>query len=89
MDRSHCKGLSRGRAWFPVFVWDTASPCSAVTRKRRANKGFSDGLCMLSTLFSPEGRGSCHGYSKSWPGKRGMRSWRGNGLCEMRSLRPC
>lgn len=69
MDGSHCKGQNRGRAQFPVFVWDTASPCSAVTWKRRANKGFSDGLCMLSTLFSLDGRGSCHGFSKSWPGE--------------------
>lgn len=51
-----------------LFVWDSASPCSAVTRKRKANKGFSDGLRALSPLFSRGEKGNRDRPSKSWPG---------------------
>lgn len=47
-------------------------PCQRVLQglgKGKQTRGFSDGLCRPSTLFSLRGRGSHD--SKSWPGGAG------------------
>lgn len=68
MDRSLCRGHSTRGAWFPVCLGHRQPVCSAGLRRGKQTRGFSDGLCMLSLLFSLGRRGSHYGSSKSWPG---------------------
>lgn len=78
------KGTAQVEPGF-LFVWGPASPCSAVTRRRKANKGIF--RCFL-LCFPVEGEAAAVGPLNLGLEKPGMRSWRGEGLCEMRSLKP-
>lgn len=88
VDRSLCKGHSASGAWLPVCL----GPCQPVfcsdSEEESKQGDFQMVFACFLLCFPLEGEAATVGPLNLGPEELGMRSWRGEGLCEMRSLKP-